>query len=99
MAQSVVQLSSRLRNIETEYTVAIRKREDGVNKAFRALSDISASDMELVRSIAPSLVIAKTFTAKDIMENQHGEVECIHKAAEELREYVERRLDFYEEQL
>ena len=99
MEQSVAQLSSRLSKIETEYTVASRRRAEGANKAYKALMEISDTDVELLRAIVPELAIVKAYTEKDLMENLSGEVETVRKVAEDLRSYIEHRLAFYEEQL
>lgn len=99
MEQTVSQLSSRLSKVELEYTLAARKRAEGAGKALKALRDISDEDVELVKSVVPSLAVIRTYTEKDLIENLNGEVECVRRAAADLRDYVEHRLSFYEEQL
>lgn len=99
MEQSVSQMSERLSKIELEYNVALRKRTDGVSKAVKALSEITAEDIEMLKSVAPSVAVAANYTEKELMENLNGEVDMVHRAAEELRTYLEHRLQFYEDQL
>ena len=99
MEQTVTQLSSRLNKIETEYTVAARRRAENAHRAFKAISEISDADFELVKSVVPNLAVIRTFTEKDLMENLNGEIDMVRKAATDLRTYVEHRLAFYEEQL
>lgn len=99
MEQTVTQLSSRLSKIETEYAVASRRRTEGASRAFKALKEISSEDVELLKSIIPELQVITKYTEEDISANLNGEVETIRKAAADLRNYVEHRLSFYEEQL
>ena len=99
MEQTVSQLSSRLSKIETEYTVASRRRAEGANKAYRALSEISDADVELVKAIVPEILVVKTYTEQDLVANLNGEVETVRRVADDLRNYIEHRLAFYEEQL
>lgn len=99
MDQTVAQLSSRLNKIEMEYTVAARKRKDGASKAFQAISSISEEDVEMLKTVVPNLVVVRSFTEQDLFDNTNDEVGQIRQVAEELRQYIERRLSFYEEQL
>ncbi len=99
MEQTVSQMSARLNSIELEYNLAVRKRADGVNKAVKAISEISKEDVEMLKSVVPSLSVIITYTEQDLMENLNGEVDRVHQAAKELRAYLEHRLSFYEEQL
>lgn len=99
MESSVTQLSERLSKIELEYNLAVRKREDGVKKAIRALSEITPEDVELLQGVVPGLAVVTQYTEKDLMENLQGEVAMVQQVVHELTDYLEHRLRFYEEQL
>lgn len=99
MDSTVTQLSERLSKIELEYNLALRRREEGVKKAIKALREITPDDVELLQGVVPGLATVVHYTEQDLMDNLQGEVAMVQKVTEDLAGYLEHRLRFYEEQL
>lgn len=97
--QSLVQLNTRLTKLEMEYKMALRKREEEVASAYKALCDISSEDVELLKRVVPGISRIKELTKEDLLNNANGEVDFLKQVTADLRAYVEHRLEFYEDQL
>lgn len=92
-------IAQRLQRITTEAEIARRKRQEEASKAVAALREISKEDVELLSGIVPNLKYVVAYTEQDIMANANGEIAMINEVKSRLRDYLEERLKFYEDQL
>lgn len=92
-------IAQRLQRLTTEAEIARRKRQEEATKAVAALKEISMEDVERFSGIVPNLRYVVTYTEQDLMQNAHGEIAMVNEVKKRLREYLEERLKFYEDQL
>lgn len=99
MDNRVTDLGARVQALRTEVSIIQRKREEEASKAYRALQSISAEDVEALLPIVPQLRVIITYSVEDILANSNNEIKNIQEVMEQLRSYLEKRLDFYEGEL
>ena len=96
MKTDIKELSQRLKYIETEIEISQRRRKEEAEKAVKALSKISAEDIEMLDCIVPMLKFVVKYSEDDILKNANGEINNIQRVTDELRNYLEDRLTYYE---
>ena len=99
MGLSIKELEARLKAIETEVEINQRRRREEAVKAKKALETITTEDAEMLSSIAPALPLIIKFSVEEIQANTNGEIETISQVTEQLRSYLEKRLEYYESRL
>lgn len=99
MAQKLEDLITRVNKCKGEYVYALRKREEDIQAAVRALSSITDEDVEALSGVVPNLKIIKGYTVQQLSENLHDEIATVQETVQTLKRYVEGRLDYLESQL
>lgn len=99
MDNSISALNRRLQALETESEIARRKCDEEAQRAVKALREISPDDVEMLSGIVPSIRLIVEYKESDLRQNKNGEIDTILSVMTRLREYLEARLAFYEDQL
>ena len=99
MDKRVTEIMSRVQRLRTEVEVRGRRWEEELAKAQRGLASLSEEDVAMLSKVVPGLAVIKNYTAEDIRRDREGTVANIKRVLEELCEYTEKRLTYYEERL
>lgn len=96
---NVNELFQRLARIETETAIARRKRQEEADKVVQALAQLSEGDVEILARLYPEFVAIKDFTAQDLVNNAHGELDRVQRLFYTAAAALDKRLQYFEEAL
>lgn len=93
------ELQHKYQRLRTESEITRRRRSSASFAARKALSEITEDDIKLLSTVVPEIRIIVAYTQAEIEENKNGEVALIEHVKDQLRDFAEKRLTFFEEKL
>lgn len=98
MDNNISALGDRLKELETEVSIASRRRIAEARKAEDALKSIRKEDIEVLYPIVPQLRALVNLSAEDLI-SVDGNISELQKVIETLTDYLDKRLTYYEEHI
>ena len=98
MDNNISALGDRLKELETEVSIASRRRIAEARKAEDALKSIRKEDIEVLYPIVPQLRVLVNLYAEDLI-SVDGNINELQKVIETLTDYLDKRLTYYEEHI
>lgn len=99
MANNLEDLTTRINKCRVDFNYATRKRDEDVKTAIKIIASIPEEDVTLLEPIVPSLRIIKGYTEQQLSENLHDEIGTVRDTVQALKNFIEGRLKYLEEQL
>lgn len=96
MPVDVNNLFKRLQTLEAEATYERRKLQEEAEKAERALTSLSQSDIDLIKEYIPAIEEVSKYTAEDLVKNANGELSKLSETYSELTMLLDKWLLHYE---
>lgn len=96
MPVDVNNLFKRLQTLEAEATYERRKLQEEAEKAERALTSLSQSDIDLIKEYIPAIEEVSKYTAADLVKNANGELSKLSETYSELTMLLDKWLLHYE---
>lgn len=95
----IAKQSARLQQLRTNAAILNNTKAQEAARAVKGIAMLSEEDVAELAPIMPELPLIRKYTEEEIIANAHGEIRTICNVRQQLSDYLESRLAYYEGKL